>query len=78
MRHTPPHHLIILIIMAKKLTKSYNKTFSGVCAGIAEYFDFDPTLVRIAYAFLTLFSAGFPGVILYIIMAIVMPGPEAR
>lgn len=62
----------------KKLTKSYDKTFCGVCGGIAEYFDLDPTLVRIAYAFLSVFSAGFPGVLLYIIMAIVMPGPETR
>lgn len=62
----------------KKLTKSYDKTLCGVCGGIAEYFDLDPTLVRIAYAFLSVFSAGFPGVLLYIIMAIVMPGPEAR
>lgn len=64
--------------MNKRLTKSYDKTLCGVCAGIAEYFDFDPTLVRIAYAFLTIFSAGFPGVVLYFVMAIVMPGPEAR
>ena len=45
----------------------------GVCGGLAEYFDFVPTLVRVAYAFLTVFAAGFPGILLYIIMAIVMP-----
>ena len=49
---------------------------SGVCAGIAEYFDFDPTLVRIAYVLLSFFSAGFPGLLLYIILAIVMPQAE--
>ena len=59
--------------MQKKLRRSQNKMISGVCAGIAEYFDFDPTLVRIAYVLLSFFSAGFPGLLLYIILAIVMP-----
>ena len=59
--------------MQKKLTRTQNKMISGVCAGIAEYFEFDPTLVRIAYVLLSIFSAGFPGLLLYIILAIVMP-----
>ena len=59
--------------MDKKLTKSNDKIISGVCSGIAEYFDLDPTLVRVAYAALSVFSAGFPGLLLYIILAIIMP-----
>ena len=57
----------------KKLTRSADKKLAGVCGGIAEYFELDPTLVRIIYAALTVFSAGFPGVLLYIIMIILMP-----
>jgi len=57
----------------KKLTRSTNKMLGGVLAGIAEYFEIDPTLVRVAYAALTIFSAGFPGVLLYIIMLLLMP-----
>ena len=57
----------------KKLTRSTNKVLAGVCGGIAEYFEIDPTLVRVAYAALTVFSAGFPGVLLYIIMLLLMP-----
>ena len=57
----------------KKLVRSTNKMLAGVCGGIAEYFEIDPTLVRVAYAALTVFSAGFPGVLLYIIMLILMP-----
>lgn len=57
----------------KRLTRSANKILGGVCGGIAEYFDIDPTLVRIAYAALSIFSAGFPGVLLYIIMLMLMP-----
>ena len=57
----------------KKLTRSTNKMVAGVCAGIAEYLDLDPTLVRVVYAALSIFSAGFPGLLLYIILLIIMP-----
>lgn len=57
----------------KKLCRSDNKILAGVCAGLADYFDIDPTVVRIVYAALSVFSAGFPGLLLYIIMAVIMP-----
>ena len=62
----------------KKLTRSNNKLVAGVLAGIAEYFELDPTLVRVCYAALSVLSAGFPGILLYIILALIMPvkGPE--
>jgi phage shock protein PspC (stress-responsive transcriptional regulator) len=56
----------------KKLTLSQDKKLGGVCGGIAEYFDVDPTLVRIGYAALTMFTA-FCGIILYPILWIIMP-----
>lgn len=63
----------------KKLVRSNNKIVAGVCSGIAEYFEIDPTLVRIIYAALTIFSAAFPGVLLYIIMLLIMPAaPNAN
>ena len=58
--------------MEKKLMRSDDKVFAGVCGGLAEYFDFDPVLVRVAYAFLTIFTA-FCGVLLYIVLWIEMP-----
>ena len=58
--------------MEKKLMRSDDKVFAGVCGGLAEYFDFDPVLVRVAYAFLTIFTA-FCGVLLSIVLWIVMP-----
>ena len=58
--------------MNKRLTRSNDRVWAGVCGGIAEYLDFDPVLVRIAYAFLTLFTA-FSGLIFYIVLWIVMP-----
>ena len=57
----------------KKLMRSANKMLAGVCGGIAEYFEIDPTIVRVGYVALTIFSAGFPGLLLYIIMLLLMP-----
>lgn len=58
--------------MNKRLMRSNDRVLAGVCGGIAEYLDFDPVMVRVAYAFLTLCTC-FSGVILYIICWIVMP-----
>jgi len=57
----------------KKLTRSADKKIAGVCGGIAEYFGVDPTVIRIAYVVLTFFSAGFPGLLLYLILMLLMP-----
>ena len=55
----------------KRLTRSYNKVIGGVCAGLAEYLDLDPTIVRIVWV-LMVFFAGFGG-LLYVILWLVMP-----
>jgi phage shock protein C len=48
----------------------------GVLAGFADYIDADPTLIRIAYVILSIFSAAFPGIIVYIIFWAITPeGP---
>lgn len=57
----------------KKLKRSQDQVIAGVCAGIAEYFGWDIALVRILYLVLSIFSAGFPGILIYIILWIVMP-----
>lgn len=62
--------------LSRKLTKSSNKMLAGVCAGIAEYLGWDVTLVRVVYLILSLFTAAFPGLLLYILLCIVMPQPE--
>ena len=46
---------------------------AGVCGGIAKWLGWDPTIVRVVYVMLTLLSAAFPGVILYILLWILMP-----
>ena len=59
--------------MNKRLYKSStNKMVDGVCGGIAEYLDVDPTWVRVLYVLLTLFTA-FSGIIVYVILWLIMP-----
>ena len=63
----------------KKLYRSNkNRYIAGVCGGIAEYFNLDPTLVRLAVVLITLASVG-TGIVAYIVAAIIMPdGSQVR
>ncbi|MCI1647786.1 MAG: PspC domain-containing protein [Bacteroides sp.] len=57
----------------KQLKRSLNdRMLAGVCGGLAQFLGLDPSLVRIAYAILTVFTA-FAGVIIYILMWIIVP-----
>lgn len=57
--------------MTKKIYRSESdRMIAGICGGIAEYFDIDPTLVRIIFSFILLSGSGF---ILYIILWVVIP-----
>ncbi len=57
----------------KKLTRSNDKLIAGVCGGLAEYFGIDVTLTRIGYALVSVLSAAFPGLIVYLILWLIMP-----
>lgn len=58
--------------MKKRLYRiEKDKKICGVCVGIAEYFDVDPTLVRLAWVIFSV--CGGSGVLAYIIAAIIMP-----
>jgi phage shock protein C len=58
----------------KRLCRSRkNVLVAGVCAGLAEYFDHDPTLWRLGFALFLVITGVMPGVLLYIIAWIVMP-----
>ena len=60
--------------MKKKLYKSSSdKMLEGVLGGFAEYIGVDSTLVRLVYVLIAMFSAGFPGILFYIICALVIP-----
>ncbi len=53
------------------------RMLAGVCAAIANYFGWDPTLVRIVYALLTVFTA-FSGIIIYFILLLIIPEEPNR
>ena len=58
--------------MTKKLYKSNdNKMIAGVCGGLAEYFNLDPTLIRLAGA--AFCCLGGSGILAYILAAIIIP-----
>ena len=59
--------------MNNRLTRSSDKVLGGVCSGIANYLGWDVALVRLLYVAISIFSAAFPGMLVYIILWIVMP-----
>ena len=57
--------------MQKKLYRSTtNKTIAGVCAGLAEYLNIDPTIVRVIWALVGLSGAGL---LAYLVCALIIP-----
>ena len=59
--------------MTRRLTRSNDRIIAGVCSGIADYFGFDPAITRLGYVLLSLLSAAYSGILVYIILWIVMP-----
>ena len=57
----------------KKLYLSKDKKISGVCGGIGEYFEIDPTLIRLGWIIMTILTGIVPGIIAYVIATIVIP-----
>ena len=57
----------------KKLLRSQDRWIAGVCGGIADYFDWDPAIVRLIFVLLTVFTTGFPGTIIYLVLWLIMP-----
>ena len=58
--------------MQKKLYRSAkNRQLAGVCGGLAEYLNMDPTVIRVLWAVVSLFA--FVGVVAYIVCAIIIP-----
>lgn len=77
-----PHYVKLLIMKTynKRLYKSdENKVIAGVMGGLGEYFDIDPVIFRVAYTGFSVFTAFVPGIIAYLLMALVMPSrPNVR
>ncbi|WP_420387321.1 PspC domain-containing protein [Roseivirga sp.] len=52
---------------------SENKVIAGVCGGLAEFLGWDVSTVRLLYVVISIFSAAFPGLLVYVILWAVMP-----
>lgn len=63
-----------------KLYRSRNdKMICGVMAGIGRHYDIDPTKLRIAFVLVSLLSAAFPGILVYLVLWLIIPlEPEVR
>ena len=59
-----------------RLRRSRDKVLAGVCGGLADWMGWPANRVRIAYVIVSILSAAFPGILVYIVLWFVMPGPE--
>lgn len=65
--------------MNKKLYRSkQNKTIAGVCGGLAEHLGWDADKLRIGYVVLSVLSAAFPGLLVYLVLWFVIPENPAQ
>jgi phage shock protein C len=53
-----------------------DKMIAGVCGGIAEWLGWDSTVVRLLYVLVSILSAAFPGILVYLVLWMVTPKPE--
>lgn len=54
-----------------------HRMLGGVIGGFAEYFDRDPTVLRVLYVLISILSAAFPGIFVYLILWVIIPPAEA-
>lgn len=53
-----------------------HRMLGGVIGGLADYFDRDPTLLRVLYVLVSVLSAAFPGIFVYLILWVLIPEAE--
>lgn len=59
--------------MKKLLRSRKSRMIAGVCGGIADYFNIDPTIVRVAYVLLAMVTVAFPGILVYLLLVLIIP-----
>lgn len=58
------------------LRRSHDAVIAGVCGGLAEFLGWSPNVVRILYVLVSIISAAFPGILIYLGLWLLMPGPN--
>lgn len=64
---------MVVDVRAPLRRSTSDRMIAGVVGGLAKYFGIDATLARIGYVVISVFSAAFPGVIVYVLLWLVMP-----
>lgn len=62
----------------RRLERSQNRMIGGVCGGIAEYLNMDPTLVRVLVVIIALATAAFPVIAIYLLLMLLLPEAQTR
>lgn len=62
--------------MSKPLHRTHDSLIAGVCGGLAEYLGWRPGRFRVFYVVLSVLSAAFPGILVYLVLWFLMPPPE--
>ncbi|MAI80627.1 MAG: stress-responsive transcriptional regulator [Deltaproteobacteria bacterium] len=62
---------------ANGLRRSHDAVLAGVCGGLADFLGWSPTVVRFLYVLVSVLSAAFPGILVYLALWLLMPGPDA-
>jgi phage shock protein PspC (stress-responsive transcriptional regulator) len=63
--------------MNQALVRSSDAKIAGVCGGLARWLDVSPTALRVVWLLATFFTVIFPGLALYVLLWIMMPGPNS-
>ncbi len=61
-----------------KLKRSRDRVIAGVCGGLADWVGWSPGKVRLIYVVVSVLSAAFPGIIVYLVLWLVMPNADAE
>jgi phage shock protein PspC (stress-responsive transcriptional regulator) len=64
-------------VSSRLVRSATDKMFAGVCGGLGRYLGIDTTLIRVAVALATFFTAFVPGLIVYVILALVIPSEDS-
>jgi phage shock protein PspC (stress-responsive transcriptional regulator) len=64
--------------MKKLHLSKNNKIIGGVCGGLAEYFNFDPTIIRLIWLIVVILSGFFPGIFIYLVCWLIMPQQKMK
>jgi len=64
--------------MRGELRRGSDALVAGVCSGLAEWLGWPVDRVRLVYVLASIFSAAFPGILVYLVLWFLMPGPQDR